>query len=171
MELFKNTTIYTNKIYKQFTDFHTKEYRFSYQLYTAIVCVSLLFCFILQVIYHYYTLAICLATILTFFFLWRFFHPISSIKKESNSDKYKSENKYTFIFYTKSMEVVSLDTIVKISYCNLYKIFETNDFFYFYVDKKHAFLISKSGFEKSSSLDFSNFVQKECKMIYKNRIK
>ena len=168
MELFKNTTIYSEKIYQKFLAFHTKEYRFSYQIYTAIICLGLLFCLIMQVSYHYYFSAICFAIILVCFFLWRFFHPVTSTQKEAKTDKYQNQA-YTFLFYEKSMEIDTSNSIITISYSHLYKIFETNEFFYFYVDKKHAFLIDKTGFENNSSLAFSNFIQKECKRIYKNR--
>lgn len=168
MELFKNTTIYSEKIYQKFLAFHTKEYRFSYQIYTAIICLGLLFCLIMQVSYHYYFSAICFVIILVCFFLWRFFHPVTSTQKEAKTDKYQNQA-YTFLFYEKSMEIDTSTSIITISYSHLYKIFETNEFFYFYVDKKHAFLIDKTGFENNSSLAFSNFIQKECKRIYKNR--
>ena len=58
----------------------------------------------------------------------------------------------------------------KVRYFKLYKIFETTDFFYLYIDKEHAFLIDKNGFTFGSAEEFSKFIHKKCLFKYKNEI-
>ena len=49
-------------------------------------------------------------------------------------------------------------------------IYETNKFFYLYIDNERAFLVNKDGFIRGSSSDFSKFIQKRCLFKYKNSI-
>ena len=103
------------------------------------------------------------------FFLWRFLHPVSEVSKEFNSEKIQNEKEFTFIFYEKNFKVREnnkLETYI-IKYKELYKVFETDNFFYLYIDKTHSLLINKNCFTIGNSENFSNFIQKKCK--YKNK--
>ena len=55
----------------------------------------------------------------------------------------------------------------KIIYWKLYKIFENEDYFYLYLDKTHAFLLSKQGFDIGTPEEFREFIKKKC--IFKFR--
>ena len=54
----------------------------------------------------------------------------------------------------------------KIYYFKLYKVFETQDYFYLYLDEDTAFLVSKSGFKIGTPKDFSEFIKKKCIFKY-----
>ena len=41
--LFKNTTKYNSKNYNEFINFHSKKFNFSYNAYTLIMCILLLY--------------------------------------------------------------------------------------------------------------------------------
>ena len=159
--LFKNTTRYTKAVYDKFLVFHRKKYHFTYTAYTAIVVAFILFGLILQVKYHNFSIAIALCCVLTFFLLWRFFRPISEVSKEYKSDKIQKEKEFTFKFYEKFFTVEDKKEISKIKYYKLYKVFETSDFFYLYIDKTHSFLIDKSKFKKNNPFEFSSFIKKK----------
>lgn len=122
----------------------------------------LLFSLILQVKYHNLTIAILFCFGLTVFLLWRFFHPIHVVSQEYQSDKIQKEKEYTFKFYEKFFTIQDKREISKIKYYQLYKVFETTDFFYLYIDKTHSFLIDKKKFKKNNPNEFSSFIHKKC---------
>ena len=108
---------------------------------------------------------------INFFILWRIFHPVSEISKEYKSEKIKKEKEFTFKFYDKFFTVEDDKQYSKIKYYKLYKVFEIPDFFYLYIDKKHAFLIDKSKFKTSNSSEFSIFIKKKCWWCFRNETK
>ena len=56
-------------------------------------------------------------------------------------------------------------------YFKLFKVFETKDYYYLYINEDYAALVSKTGFKKGNSQDFSEFIKKKCFFIYKNQSK
>lgn len=160
--LFENTTKYNKIVYNKFLAFHTKKYGFTYTAYTIIVIAFILFSMILQIKYHNFSIAILLCCGLTFFILWRYLHPISEVSKEYKSDKIQKEKEHTFKFYEKFFTVENKKEIFEIKYYQLYKVFETSDFFYLYIDKTHSFLIDKSNFKNNNPTEFSSFIKKKC---------
>lgn len=165
--LFKNTTQYTKPVYDEFLEFHRKKYHLTYTIYTAVVTALVLFCIVLQVKYHNFTLAILVCCVLTAFILWRLLHPVSEVAKEYKSDKIKKEKEFTFKFYDKFFIVSDDKEFSKLKYFNLYRVFETNSFFYLYIDKTHSFLLNKSCFKKQNPHEFSIFIKKKCWWCYK----
>ena len=84
--LFKNSTKYNESIYMEYLKFHEKKFGLKYTLYTAFIIGLLLFCLVVQVNAHNYSLAIIFCSIITGFFLWRYLHPISEVSKDFKSD-------------------------------------------------------------------------------------
>lgn len=164
--LFKNHTQYTHQVYDDFLAFHHDKYHFRYQLYTFMVCLAFLFCLVLQVYYHYYSVAFLFCIGLTSFLLWRFLHPIHEVKKERESEKIQKEEKFTFRFFEKQVEVSNRKEYCKVSYGKIKHVFETPEYFYLYIDKTHSFLLAKNGFCVGSSEDFSLFIQRKCLFRY-----
>lgn len=54
-------------------------------------------------------------------------------------------------------------------YFMLHKVYETSDFFYLYVTRENAFLISKNTFSLGNKEDFSKFLKNKCKLKYRSR--
>ena len=160
--LFKNTTKYTKTVYDNFLVFHNKKYQLTYMAYTAIVVAFILFTLIFQVKYHNFTIAIVLCCGLTVFVLWRFFRPVAEMTKEYKSEKIQKEKEFTFKFYDKYFVTEDDKQYSKIKYYQLHRVFETSDFFYLYIDKKHAFLLDKTKFKKDNPSEFSSFIKKKC---------
>lgn len=164
--LFKNKTKYTKEIYYKFLEFHRYKYNFSYRLYTVVIIILILLCLILQVQSHNFTLAIFFCIILSIFFLWRFLHPFSVVKKELESDKIINEKEFIFTFYDKFFKIRDGKLSYKLKYYKLYKVFDTIDYFYLYIDKTHAFLLNKNDFCIGNATDFSLFINKKCRFKY-----
>lgn len=160
--LFKNTTKYSKSIYTKFLQFHKKQYGLKYSLYTALISFLLLFCIIVQLKVHNIALIVVFCTIIVCFFLWRYVRPITEVNKEFQSQKIQSEEEFTFIFYEKCIKILGKSKAYSLKYYQLYKIFETDSFFYLYIDSKHSLLLDKHSFLIGSSNDFSNFIHKKC---------
>ena len=157
--LFKNKTAYSKKIYDRFLEFHRNKFGFKYKLYNIIVIGTILACIVYSVGYKAYTTSVVFCIILVIFIIWRSLKPVAEVSKDYNSDKVKKSTIYTFNFYDKYFTVQDKKTVSKIKYYKLYRLFQTKDFFYLYIDKSHAFLIDKSGFFKGNSVDFYKFIK------------
>lgn len=127
----------------------------------------ILFFIMLYVKYDHYGIAIIFCACLTSFLLWRYFHPIEEVKKDYNSDKITREKSFTFSFYHKYFKVYSKGVYSIVYYKNLYKIFETDTFFYLYLDSRHSLILDKSGFTKGTPTEFKDFIKKKCPLKYR----
>ena len=165
--LFKNTTTYSQQIYDDFLNFHTKEFSFKYHLSSLVTSMVIVFLIMIYAQNRYYGLAIILCACLTAFIWWRYFYPTKRIKKEYHSDKIAKQQAFTFYFYNKYFKVYTQKKYSIIHFRDLYKIFETDTFFYLYLDNDHSFLLDKSGFQKGTSVEFSNFVKNTYPFKYK----
>lgn len=164
--LFKNTTTYSEKIYRNFLEFHQNKYQFKYMLFTFIIVILLITLLIVQIKSYNYTIAILFCFIITLFILWRYFRPVSIVKKELSSKKIQEQETFTFEFYDKYFKVSNDKEYSIVKYHELKKIFETKDFFYMYLDRQNAFILDKSRFEKETSNEFSTFIKKKCFFKY-----
>ena len=165
--LFKNTTKYSKSVYDEFLKFHRKKYRFTYILYNVIVIALILFCLTVQVQYHNFSGSILFCIILSLFILWRYLHPIEEVTKEYNSDKIQKEKSFTFKFYDKFFTCEDIKEFSKFKYYKLHKVYETNNFFYLYIDKTHSFILDKTKFNENKSAEFSNFIKKKAFFRYR----
>ncbi len=169
--LFKNKTRYSREIYKEFLEFHQEKYGTSYYIYTIGVILALLFCIVMQFKSANYLVGLLTTIILLAFVFWRFHHPVKIVQKELKSKKIETEQEFTFKFYEKNFLIYSQKVNSKVYYWQLKKVFDTNDYFYLYIDKTHAFLISKVGFEIGNSEEFKEFMKRKCRFKYRNREK
>ena len=165
--LFKNTTTYSKHIYNDFLKFHTRKFSFKYHLFSLVVSMLILFLIMLYIQNHYYGLAVIFCACLTSFILYRYFHPIEEVNKDYHSNKITKEQSFTFSFYNTYFKVFTKREYSVIYYRELYKIFETDTFFYLYLDNRHSLLLDKSGFKKGTPITFRDFIKKKCPFKYK----
>lgn len=166
-ELFKNTTTYTLAVYQEFLAFHRKKFKLTYFLFTLFVIGFFSFSMVMQLSYQNYFLLFILFCIVIVFLLWRYLHPISVIKKELNSDKIKQEKSFIFCFYDKFFTVSDKEKTNSYKYKALYRIYETPTFFYLYIDRTHAFLLSKEKFIRNKQDKFSDFIKNKQFLKYR----
>lgn len=167
--LFKNKTQYNKEIYKEFLEFHQEKYGTSYIFSTIVPTLLLIFCIIVQLQSRNFYLAILTTIIAILFAGWHFYDPIKTVKKEVQSKKIENEQEFIFKFYEKHFNIYSQKINSKIHYWQLHKIFETEEFFYLYIDKTHAFLLSKKGFEMGNSDEFAEFINRKCRFKFKKQ--
>lgn len=160
--LFKNITIYNSKNYNQFIKFHGKKFNFSYNLYTLIMIGLLIYCIVLNILEKNLTLFLLFITLLLLIILFRLCLPVRRYQK---TKKQFAENKnisITISFYKFYFNVGKKSFY----YFKLYKVFETKEYFYLYLDEENAVLVNKKGFRLGTSEEFRNFIKKKCLFKY-----
>ena len=158
--LFKNRTKYTKQNYRKYLEFHQKKFGFKYKIYTLFIVLIIIICIVLQIQYHNYLLGISFILACIIFWLWRYFRPRYNISKELKKDILVNEKEFSFKFYEKYFEVWDRLNLEKVKYGKIYRVYETDSFFYLYLDKEHSLLLGKTGFVIGKSEDFGKFIRK-----------
>lgn len=161
-KLFVNTTTYTKDVYLEFLRFHNRKYNFSYHSYTIFWSFLFILCIFIAFDSGLRVQGVFLTLFLACFIFYRFYRPKMIVDKEMNSDKFSDSNTITFVFYDNFFEIKNKNGKFSYKYFNLRKVFETDGFFYLYVSKENAFLISKDTFSFGAVQDFSTFMKDKC---------
>lgn len=161
--LFKNITTYNNKNYAQFLKFHNDKYEFSYNSYTIIMSILLIYCVIINIKNKNILTTLLFILLLISFVLLRFYLPLRRLKKTKENIRKSSTSIHTFFFYDYYLKV---DKQI-IYYFKLYKIFETKDYFYLYINQDYALMLDKKGFQIGTVENFRSFIKKKCLLKYK----
>ena len=160
--LFKNVTIYNSRNYNQFVKFHGEKFNLSYNMYTLAILALMFYCIILNIIQKNLLLFLVFFAMFVLTIVFRMYLPGRRYQK---TKKTFAENKNTSVtidfykFYFKIEDKVY-------PYFKLYKVFETKDYFYLYVDEENAALASKTGFKVGTVEEFTNFIKKKCLFKY-----
>ena len=168
-QLFKNKTKYSKSLYDDFLSFHLKTFKLKYFIFSLFISILLFICMTLQVKYHNYTLALIFFIILLCFFVFRYIKPQKEVRKTLESDAIINEKEFKFIFYQKQFYIIDDNKYNTIRYFDLYKIFETPNYFYLYLDKSHSFIINKKTFLKGDPISFRTFFKKNYPFKYSYR--
>ena len=147
-KLFENETEYSANDYVKFLRFHKKKFSFSYIIYTLFWSVILFLSLFLAFGTGARLQGVLITIILIIFVIYRFVRPNIIANSEFNSDKLEDNNVNTFSFYDKEFEVLNKNGTFTYKYFMIYKIFEIKDFYYIYMSKENAFLVSKYAFSK-----------------------
>lgn len=165
--LFKNYTKYSKKNYNKFVQFHNSKFGLIYDIYTIVVFILLIYCFIVAIIGKSVLLSIVFFIAMCVFVIYRLFQPLYSYKKQTKSKTISKETDIVLYFYEKAFKVRENARMVRIRYWQLHKVYETDNFFYLYLTKKNAILVDKQGFTLGNANQFSNFMKKKMKLKYK----
>lgn len=165
--IFKNATKNTEEAYVKFLDFHSSKNNLNYIAYTVFWSFAFLLCAILAFSSNSRIQGVLCTLLLVSFISYRIVRPKLIVNREMKSDKLgeNSTNKYTF--YDKSFEIQNKNGLFSYKYFMLKKVFEAEDYYYLYVSKENAFLVSKSAFSLGTSYEFANFIKSKCKLRYK----
>jgi len=164
--LFKNITIYNSKNYNQFIKFHGEKFNFSYNMYTLLMLVLILYCFILNIIQKNILLVFLFLIMFALTIVFRLYLPAKRYKETKKNFSKNKSNSVTinfFKFYFKVGKKVC-------PYLKLYKVFETQDYFYLYVDEENAVLVDKKGFKLGTVEDFTEFIKKKSLFKYSKQV-
>ncbi|MCI8655739.1 MAG: YcxB family protein [Clostridia bacterium] len=165
--LFKNHTKYSKNNYNKFVQFHNSKFGLFYDIYTIIVLILLVYCFIIAIKHKSILLSIVFFITICIFSVYRIFHPLYSYKKQTKSKTIAKEHEIILYFYEKNFKVREKARCSRVRYWQLHKVYETDKFFYLYLTKKSAILVDKTGFTLGNSNQFSNFIKNKMKFKYK----
>lgn len=160
--LFKNITIYNSKNYNQFIKFHGEKFNFSYNMYTFAMLALILYCVILNIIQYNIVLILLFLTMFILTILFRLYLPGKRYQKTKKKFAKSKETSITINFFKFHFKI---DQKVY-TYLKLYKVFETKDYFYLYLDEENAILVSKNGFKLGTVSEFTEFIKKKCLFKY-----
>ena len=166
--LFKNSTKYSKMAYNKFNQFHNKNNVLKYELFTLLIIILLIYCIVATIKAKVVSLMLLFLAALIGFIIYRFFGPIHIYKKEVTKKVITKTQTFSFYFYDKYFKIRDNLDFYKQFYFKLHKVYETNEFFYIYIDKQHSFLVNKSGFTKGTPEEFSDFIKKKVLFKYKN---
>ena len=157
--IFKNTTKYSKEIYMKFLEFHNQKYGLKYQIYTILFIILLIYCIIINIKYQNIIPAIIFTIVLGLVIYQRYFSQIKIIKKELKSEQIEKENQFTFYFYEKYFKIRNKQLNEKVKYKQLYKIHESEEYFYLYIDHTHSYILDKQGFIQGEPEEFYKFIK------------
>lgn len=163
--LFKNTTKYTKENYNAFIEFHQNKYGVKTLIKIGLIFLCLIYIVFLNIIKGNWKLILIL---LVFGGLIYIFNNLR-IQKQTNNNKktIKKQREFTFYFYEKYIKIKCGRKFDRIKYFELYKIFETKEYFFLYTDEEHSLIISKDGFEIGTSKEFAEFIRRKKPLKYK----
>lgn len=160
--LFKNVTKYNNKNYEQFLEFHSKKYSFSHNFYTITMILLLVYCIVFNITQKNLSMFLLFLLLLIVFLFIRIYLPVKRYQKTKKQIAKNKENNFAFSFYNLYFTLNE----TTFYYFKLYKVFETNDYFYLYINEDNAAMVSKNGFKVGTSEEFSKFIKKKCLLKY-----
>lgn len=164
--LFKNITIYNSKNYNQFVKFHGEKFNFSYNMYTLLMLALILYCIVLTIIQKNFLLLLIFLAMFALTVLFRMYLPVKRYQKTKKKLAQSKQTSVTINFYKFHFKIEQ-----KVyPYLKLYKVFETQDYFYLYINKDQAVLVSKKGFKIGNAGDFTDFIKKKCLFKYSKQI-
>jgi len=164
--IFENTTIYTPRFYKDFIYFHSNKYGMTNAVFTITFTLLLLYCIIMNILQKNFIVSLIFLLILLGLIAYKIYLPVCRLKKTLKNQKNKQDNTFNFKFYDKYFKVNDK----QFYYIDLHRIFETKNFYYLYLNKEKAALLSKSGFKKGNPIDFSDFIKKKCFLKFKKEL-
>lgn len=169
-KLFENKTKYSQKEYDIFIESYIKEYATSDNIYIFFYIAFFGFCMVYAFIEKEIILGIILLVGLIVYLWFKIIRPNQLVEKTKKSRKVSGNFVNKYEFYKNYFKVENPDGNAQVLYLKLYRVVETKSYFYIYISREYAFIVSKLGFTKGKSEDFSKFLKKKVFTRYKNRM-
>ena len=165
--LFQNKTTLSKNIYIELLAFQQKKFGWRYTVYTAFF--SLLFILLISFLFanHYFAQGFIFFAIFVCFSTYQFIQPTRKNTKEFHSDKVQNNLVNTYSFYKNYFVIKNTMGSDKIAYYKLYRVFETKNYFYLYLDKTNILVLDKSGFLLGTIQDFKKFMKHKMWLKFK----
>lgn len=170
-KLFENKTKYSQKEYDIFLKSYEEEYATSDRVYMTFYILFFGLCMIFAFRKKEFILAIALLIGLGIYLWYKIIRPFKAVEKDKKSPKLSGSFTNKYEFYKNYFKVENPEGKAQILYFKLYRVVETKSYFYIYISRQYAFIVSKLGFTEGKAEDFSKFIKKKVFSRYKNRIK
>ena len=169
--LFENKTDCSQKDYDIFLESYKNEFATSDYIYIIVYIIFFGICIFLAFSKKEYILGIALIAGLCIYLWFKLFRIAKLVEKTKESQKNGKFFVNKYAFYKNFFTIESTQGNTQFLYFKLYKIVETKEYFYIYVTREFAYIVSKDGFIKGNKEEFSKFMKKKVFTKYKNRIK
>lgn len=163
--LFKNTTKYDKENCDNFVEFHSNKFGKKELLEMLLVGICILYILIFNIIYKNWSLVLLALVVGVILYLFQ----QSKVKKNNKSKKKVKE--YTFYFYEKHIKIKCRRQFERLKYFQLHKIYETDEYFFLYLDEKSSLILNKAGFEVGTPKQFTKFMKSKCPFKYRDEEK
>lgn len=163
--LFKNTTKYTKENTNNFIEFHSNKYGRKELIRLILIMLCIMYILIFNIIYKNWILVLGAIVVGLIIYL------IEKNKSEKKAKKRERVKEFTFYFYEKYIKIKYKRNFERLKYFHLHKIFETDEYFFLYLDEKKSLILSKDGFEIGTAKGFSKFIKNKCPFKYRNEDK
>lgn len=169
MELkFKNITKCSEQIYKDFLKFHNKRFGKKEALHLFIMLLFIVYIIVFNIKNHNFTFIIIISLIgLLAMFVYKVYHRETIADKELKSPKVQTKDEFIYNFYNMYFEVIRNNKKQRVWYVRLYRVYQDDINFYFYLDETHAYVMDKKGFIKGNLKDFKEYISKRCILKYR----
>ena len=168
--LFENKTKYSKKEYDIFLESYMKEYATSDYAYSIFNIVFFGLCMIFAFLEKELFLGVALLIGLGIYLWFKIVRANKLVEKTKKSLKVSGNFVNNYKFYKNMFKVENVEGKAEILYFKLYRVVETKEYFYIYISRQCAFIVSKNGFTKGSQEEFSKFIKKKAFTKYKNRM-
>ena len=169
-KLFENRTKFSQKEYDIFLESYKNEFEKSDYGYIVYYIVFFGLCMILAFMQGEIILGITLLVGLGIYLWFKIIRSNKLVEKAKKSQKVSGNFVNKYEFYKNYFKVENPEGKTQILYFKLYRVVETKLYFYIYISRQYAFIVSKLGFTEGNPENFSEFIKKKVHMRYKNRI-
>lgn len=163
--LFKNTTKYDKENCGNFIEFHSKKFGKKEKLKMVLVCILILYMLVFNVIYKNWGLI--LGTIMIAFIIYL----IEKNKAEKKANKREDIKEFTFYFCEKHIKIKYKRQFERLKYFQIHKIYETDEYFFLYLNETSSLILNKAGFEVGTPKKFAKFIKSKCPFKYRTEEK
>lgn len=170
-EEIKNTTTLTEEEIIRFQTFHMNVAHRGTLIFNILLCVIL---FIMGAVilikdhnnwgYAYFLLGVI-------YLVYRLMMPKQTAKLMIARDPNVLNLTNTYVFGKKDITVSGNDFSSKVTYDKVYRIYETNQNFYLYMDRNQAYILAKDGFEQGKVEELTKFLKQKLQKKFKDKKK
>lgn len=163
--LFKNTTKYDKENCDNFVEFHSNKFGKKETLKMVLIGICILYILIFNIAYKNWGLVLGAILIGAILYL------IEKNKSEKKAKKREKIKEFTFYFYEKHIKIKYRRQFERLKYFQLHKIYETDEYFFLYLDEKSSLILNKAGFEVGTPKQFTKFMKSKCPFKYRDEEK
>ena len=163
--LFKNKTQYTKENFNNFLEFHKNRYGIKMLIKLAILLICITYILIVNFLNQNWKIILTTIILILLIYILNQFRFKEQVDK--NKKVIKSKKEFIFYFYEKYIKIKCGRKFERLIYWKIYKVYETEEYFFLYTDKDHSLILNRNGFEVGTPEEFSKFIKKKCLLKYK----
>ncbi len=166
--IFINSTKYSEEELGRFLKFHRNKFVKKNIVITAVFVIFMVSLILFNLLNRNWTLVLVLLAMGLVAYLY---YTYINVQDKQKNNEMQKEQEFDFLFYDKYLIVKNVQQKSKYNYWKFYRIFETKNNFYLYIDKEYSLILNKKKFVKGNNEEFKKFIKKKCFFRYRNNIR